>query len=131
MSTLNVSTIQSLATATLPVVNDSAGTEYGRFCRAFVNFNGFAPVTIRASFNVSSVSKTGTGQYTVNFTNAMPDANYTVVMNTNLGSSDVAGLAGPLPSTNTSGLTKLATNRSDLDSPAYADCSYVNVSVFR
>lgn len=47
-------------------------------CRAWVNFNGtLATPTIRASGNVSSVTKGGTGNYTVNFTIAMPDANYT------------------------------------------------------
>jgi hypothetical protein len=41
-----------------------------------VNFNGTGTVAIRASGNVSSVTKNGTGDYTVNFTTAMPDANY-------------------------------------------------------
>ena len=77
MSTLQVTTIQSNASATLPVINDSAGTEYGRFCRAFVTFTGAtSPGTIRASFNVSSVTKNGTGDYTVNLTNALTDGNY-------------------------------------------------------
>ena len=48
-------------------------------CRAWVNFNGqTTPPTIRASGNVSSVTRNGTGDYTVNFTTAMPDANYAV-----------------------------------------------------
>lgn len=52
-------------------------------CKAWVNFNGnTSPGTIRASYNVASVTKIGTGQYTVNFTNAMPDANYSVGVNT-------------------------------------------------
>lgn len=44
--------------------------------RAWVNFNGTGTVAIRASGNVSSITDNGTGDYTVNFTNAMPDANY-------------------------------------------------------
>lgn len=53
----------------------------GTTCKAWCNFNGTtaSPSTIRASYNVSSVTKTGTGLYTVNLTNAMPDANYTIV----------------------------------------------------
>jgi hypothetical protein len=48
-------------------------------CRAWVNFNGTTtPPTIRASGNVSSVTRNGTGNYTVNFTTAMPDANYVI-----------------------------------------------------
>jgi hypothetical protein len=44
--------------------------------KAWVNFNGTGTVAIRASFNVSSITDNGTGDYTVNFTTAMPDANY-------------------------------------------------------
>jgi len=52
----------------------SVATAYG--CRAWVNFNGTGVVAIRASGNVSSITDNGTGDYTVNFTTAMPDANY-------------------------------------------------------
>lgn len=45
-------------------------------CRAWVNFNGTGTVAIRASGNVSSITDNGTGDYTVNFTTAMTDANY-------------------------------------------------------
>jgi len=48
-------------------------------CRAWVNFNGTGTVAIRASGNVSSITDNGTGNYTVNFTTAMPDTNYAVV----------------------------------------------------
>lgn len=47
-------------------------------CRAWVNFNGTGTVAIRASSNVSSITDNGVGDYTVNFTNAMPDANFCV-----------------------------------------------------
>lgn len=47
-------------------------------CRAWVNFNGTGTVAIRASGNVTSITDNGTGDYTVNFTNAMPDVNYSV-----------------------------------------------------
>jgi hypothetical protein len=52
----------------------SVATAYG--CRAWVNFNGTSTVAIRASGNVSSITDNGTGDYTVNFTTAMPDVNY-------------------------------------------------------
>lgn len=45
--------------------------------KAWVNWAG-ASGTINSSFNVSSVTRNGTGDYTVNFTTAMPDANYAV-----------------------------------------------------
>jgi hypothetical protein len=47
-------------------------------CRAWVNFNGTGTVAIRASGNVTSITDNGTGSYTLNFSTAMPDANYAV-----------------------------------------------------
>jgi hypothetical protein len=55
----------------------SVATAYG--CRAWVNFNGTGTVAIRASGNVSSITDNGTGDYTVNFSTAMPDVNYSIV----------------------------------------------------
>jgi len=55
----------------------SGSTLYPAYlCRAWVNFNGTGTVAIRASGNVTSITDNGTGDYTVNFTTAMPDANY-------------------------------------------------------
>jgi len=87
--TIVADNIQAASTSTLvlkngvantpPTIQDSAGTQIGTFCRAWVNFNGTGTVAIRASFNVSSITDNGTGDYTVNFTNALPDANYSAV----------------------------------------------------
>jgi len=55
--------------------------------RAWVNFNGTSTVAIRASGNVSSITDNGTGDYTVNFTTALPDANYSAVGNCTTNSS--------------------------------------------
>jgi hypothetical protein len=52
----------------------SVATAYG--CRAWVNFNGTGTVAINASGNVSSITDHGTGNYTINFTTALADANY-------------------------------------------------------
>ena len=54
----------------------SATTAYG--CRAWINFNGFTPV-IRGSGGVSSLTKASPGNYTINYTTAMPDVNYSAV----------------------------------------------------
>ena len=56
----------------------SVATAYG--CRAWVNFNGTGTVAIRASGNVTSITDNGTGDYTVNFTTAMPDVNYATLL---------------------------------------------------
>lgn len=82
--TLLTDTIQSSVASTVgtlgtpPQFNDANGVQTGTLCRAWVNFNGTLTGTNppRASFNVTSVTRNGTGDYTVNFTNAMPDANY-------------------------------------------------------
>jgi hypothetical protein len=44
-----------------------------------VNFNGTGTVAIRASGNVSSITDNGTGDYTINMTTALPDANYSII----------------------------------------------------
>ena len=68
--TLTTPTFDSASLATI------SGTAPLYMCRAWVNFNGTGTVAIRASGNVSSITDNGTGDYTVNFTTAMPDANY-------------------------------------------------------
>jgi hypothetical protein len=83
---------ENAQTVTLKNINvDPSDTTTPSMCKAWVNFNGTleldntAPETagdymiIRASYNVQSVQWNGTGDYTVNFTTAMPDANYSVV----------------------------------------------------
>ncbi len=67
MSTLRVTTLAT-----------QAGVEVYT-AKAWVNFNGTGTVAIRASGNVSSITDNGTGDYTVNFTVAMVDANYSAV----------------------------------------------------
>jgi len=74
MSTAKFDTLQNVAgTKSVPVSTVVDGS-----AKAWVNFNGTGTVAIRASFNVSSITDNGTGDYTVNFTNAMTDANYVV-----------------------------------------------------
>jgi len=57
---------------------NAAGAAPVYACRAWVNFKGTGTVAIQASGNVSSITDNGVGDYTVNFTTAMPDANYAV-----------------------------------------------------
>lgn len=55
---------------------NASGTAPTYAARAWVNFNGTGTVAIRASGNVSSITDNGVGDYTVNFTNALSDANF-------------------------------------------------------
>jgi hypothetical protein len=106
----------------------SVVTAYG--CRAWVNFNGTGTPAIRASGNVSSITDNGTGNYTVNFTTAMPDANYSASgMASDVGGTGNAGLVSlyigvTAPSTSSFRIfTFIGTTQTDN--------SYVYVSVFR
>jgi len=75
MSTLKTSNIQDTSGG-----NNSTPEEIneGR-AKVWVNFNGTGTVAIRDSFNVSSITDNGTGDYTVTFATAMADSNYAVV----------------------------------------------------
>jgi hypothetical protein len=106
-------------------------------CRAWVNFNGTGTVAIRASGNVSSITDNGTGDYTVNFTTAMVDANYAVVgtaTQTNDTNADTGVVA---MNRNTSELqqsttaVRLDTQANSNTSGATVDCLYVFIAIFR
>jgi hypothetical protein len=94
MSTLKTNTIQHLTSGFNNIVThtDGAGTVNAAHARAWVNFDGTGTPSIRANFNVSSITDNGTGDYTVNFSNALADANYTPICTQADGTS-----AGPIP----------------------------------
>jgi hypothetical protein len=98
----------------------SAATAYG--CRAWVNFNGTGTIAIRASGNVSSLTDDGTGIYRVNFTIAMPDANYSAV-----GTRSYRGVCNFEGNTSTYAKTYTA----EVDAPYLFDPEWVYVAVFR
>jgi hypothetical protein len=76
------------------VTIDKMGSgEQSGLCKAWVNFNGTGTVAIRASYNVSSITDNGTGDYTVNFTTALVDANYSVVAT---GGNDLIAATDPV-----------------------------------
>ena len=67
-----------------PTFSDVNNVTIGTLCRCWVNFDAYTTGVpeIKNSFNVSSITDHGVGQYTVNFTNAMPDINYVSVAST-------------------------------------------------
>lgn len=137
MSTLSVGTIKSNTTSP-PTIQNSASTEIGTFCRAWVNFNGTfgtSPFTtanggIRASFNVSSVTDNGAGDYTVNFTTSFADINFSV----NVTCNTPAGYNtnGPTVLTNTvSSSSRIGIVGIIGTANVAADSTQISVSVFR
>jgi len=72
-------TTRPITPSTLRAGLNSTGSAPIYAARVWVNFNGTGTVAIRSSGNVSSITDNGVGNYTVNFTTAMPDANYVVL----------------------------------------------------
>ena len=133
MSTLSLANIQTKAANTPPVIKDVNGAECGTFCRAWVNFNGSAgAVSVRGSFNVSSVTENATGDYTINFTTAMSDANYAV---TTLGHTKLSAngdqrvLGFDEGNTYTASAVQI-TNRY-YTAAGFSGCTHASVAVFR
>ena len=129
MSTLRTTTLSNAAgSASVPVDTVISGS-----AKAWVNFNGTGTVAIRGAFNVSSITDNGIGDYTVNFTNAMPDANFVTNLNvrrevgfTNRPTTSIDQyLATSRPNTTTTTTVMCG------DQSALRDSSLVLVSVFR
>jgi hypothetical protein len=93
-------------------------------CRAWVNFNGTGTVAIRASGNVSSITDNGVGDYTINFTTPLSDANFAI--SCAAGSGSGGALVIPTAYTVNSVRIKLF----NLEGVARND-EFVNVAVFR
>lgn len=107
----------------------SVAVAYG--CRAWVNFNAVGTIAIRASGNVSSITDNGTSDYTINFTTAMPDANYSVVAT--IGDSAVAlggsAAAACMPKTYATGSVRVLTGYGN--SMTANDWNINNFAIFR
>jgi len=113
-------------TFTTPNINSAqfatvSGTAPIYTCRAWVNFNGTGTVAIRASGNVSSITDTGTGRYTVNLTTAMPDANYCVVVT----------FAGQVDNSPDASIINDSSFRMGIGFPSAQDTDYCFGAVFR
>jgi len=105
-------------------------------CRAWVSFNGTGTVAIRGSGNVSSITDNGTGDYTVNFTTAMSDANYSAVASCQSGASTTTQIISMFNSAPWSGFVAPTTSafRVAISQPANGnryDSDYVLAQVFR
>lgn len=132
MSTLRTDTLSNSAgSASVPVntvINGSA--------KAWVNFNGTGTVAIRAAFNVSSITDNGTGDYTINFTTAMPDANYSAFATCQSGAGTTTQIVTMFNSAPWNGFVAPTTSafRIAISQPANGnrfDSDYVLAQVFR
>jgi hypothetical protein len=79
--TIAAPAVAGTTTLTLPATTGTVLTDATvGVCRAWVNFNGTGTPAIRASFNVSSITDNGVGQYTINITTALADTNFATLV---------------------------------------------------
>jgi hypothetical protein len=102
--------------------------------KAWVNFAG-STATIRASYNVSSITRNTTGQYFVNLTNALADTNYCVQTTCAQGtatstSSSNGAMMSSSSYPNTSSQFYVFTFPNEASATLY-DMTYTYVTVFR
>ena len=114
----------------LSTLNDDTGilaTQNGMsgIAKAWVNYKGTSPQSIRASFNVSSVTYNSASSYTINFTNAFADTNYAAV-----GSCSYTGTgSGSWVGTSTFNTGSCAIQATSTGSAG--DATFVSVAFFR
>jgi hypothetical protein len=106
----------------------SSAVAYG--CRAWVNFNGTGTVAIRASGNVTSITDSGAGDYIVNFTTAMPDANYSTVASCGRNGTGSGGYLA-LPSDKTAQTASAVQVYTITTAGATPDTPIIFVAIFR
>jgi hypothetical protein len=109
----------------------SSAVAYG--CRAWVNFDGLSSPAgdIRGSGNITSIDDNGTGDYTINFTNAMPDTNYAL---SGSGSSSGGSMISFLAATAGSAATLKSTTQARIrcsGTGGSSDNSQVSAMFFR
>jgi hypothetical protein len=125
MSTLKTDNLSNVAgTSSTPILDVTNGV-----ARAWVNFNGTGTVAIRAGYNVSSITDNGTGDYTVNFTNAMPDVNYSFSISSSRSALSSGGQINAYDAGILSGSLRFETMNYNAASPV--DCVNACVAIFR
>lgn len=98
---------------------------------AWVCFNGTtSPGTIRSAYNVSSVTKNGTGDYTANFTNALSDANYSSVCSYSYVSGDSSYNVPMAPYLSLPTTSAVRMGGVNYGSGSLYDSQYVSLQVF-
>lgn len=115
---LVIDTLENGTGDSVPVDDVVFGT-----AKAWVNFNGTGTVAIRDSYNVSSITDNGTGDYTVNFDTAMPNDDYAILYTSQ--NNDTGGVSGSY--TMTAGSVDIAIRT---DSGTAVDRSIVSVGTF-
>lgn len=105
--------------------NDASTQSTGKqACKAWVNYNG-STQTIRASYNISSITYSSAGIYVLNFTTAMPSVNYVVT-----GTSGNWGVSNSWIQVNQSVATASACTLASVTSGGASETTALQVAVF-
>ena len=131
-------TATAIKTNTLNTTTGVLATQNGMtgIAKAWVNFQGGqgnTAGTINGSFNVSSITVNGTGDYTANFTTAMPNTTYSVIATSEYSNTrgDAAGFhnvwASAYPTTTSS--TNIQTTTGG-NTSSYANVATACIAVF-
>lgn len=127
-TTATLATLATLATSAGALTTASGGAP-SYSARAWVNFDGTGAVAIRSSGNVTSITDNGTGEYTANFSTALPDANYSVIGT--VSTDTVAITMVTVNGTNTALTNTTAAIVTATISGMAVDRSYIGLAFFR
>jgi hypothetical protein len=113
----------------------STNNAYSGIAKAWVQFGGSTP-TINGQFNVSSITRNSAGDYTINFTTAMTNINYSVIGSASLNSAGTSfcyvcpnsQASSPYYSAPTTSSCRIMTSSNGSNSSA-ADCYYISITV--
>jgi len=138
--TINASQLVNASISAAKLDGAQSGSAPIYAARAWVNFNGISTVSITGSGNVSSITDNGTGDYTINFSTALPDTSYAVCgFSVALSSSNItggsivtyypSGSSTYLPSTKTTGAARILVGNPN--SGSMTDVGDISFMVFR
>ena len=105
----------------------TGGINQARIAKAWVNFTGSGTPSINASYNVSSITATDTGRYTVNFSTTITDANYCFAGSAGNNGATTNGRDVSLDCTRTTSGVAIRVSYNDSSTQ---DDAYIGVMVF-
>lgn len=122
-------------TLTISTLSDGTNSTSATNCiqgsaKAWVNFNG-STAGIRASYNVSSITRSGGGIYYMTFTNAFSDINYSVVGSASVAPGNFGFFAGDEIASRTTSRTGWFYTVNGTNTNSAADANNINIAVFR
>ena len=122
MSTLKVNNLQNIGGTDLLAPIQSGSLD------AWITFNGAGTLAIHSSFNISSVSDNGTGDYTINFSTSFATTNIAYFFGQGRTDSNIILHKNTFTARSASSL-RVCTTFSWSSGGVRADCTDVNVGV--